>query len=436
MHKGCETMISERQCRFDRSKWRETERGALGESSIQDRRRTRPKHSTRFRRHLYSLVLLFSFIGYLSPQAFCAEWKIIPKLGVAGGYDDNVNYTNTNKTHSSIVDIKPGIELNYKTLLSSVQMRADFDVLRYLDQHDLDRENQYYRLKGSHRFSERWDTRGGFRFFRDTTLNTYLNETGRLTQQVNRDYYYATGGVSYDLTQLSSIDADYRFSRAQYEGDVFPSYNRHQVFLTYRHRLKNQIDTISIGPSYYHRTNNINDSDYTSLDFGWKRDWSEITNTFLSIGPRYSIIKYKNGNSNDYSWGAIARFRLNHKGIASKTTFQYYHDLATIADGVDVNVDNFYLIYDYLLTARFGMGIDGRLVFSYGLSNTQNNQTNVHQRRYYMVEPFIYYRLSENLKAYLRYSYQNSSDKPIKSENASERNRVWLELSYELPMMP
>ncbi len=381
---------------------------------------------------LYFLKLLVVVAGIcFSTHAVAAEWRLVPKIGVSGGYDDNILYTQEEKIDSSIIVVQPGVEIDFKSLLSSIRLTADFDILSYLDESSLDRVDQYYRLNGNHRLGQRWDVRAGFRYYDDTTLNTYLEETGRVVERIERQYVYATGGISYDISTISSIDANYSYAGARYEDDVFPDYDRNRGNLRYRYQLKNQQDELFVGPSYYNRTNDLNDTDYVALDLGWKRDWSDITNTFASIGARYTTVEDQDGND-ESNWGALARFNLTHLGIASKITLSYYHDLATLTNGQDVNVDNFYLRYDYRLTERFGVGINGRLVFSYDLFSDQGD---VEDNRYYMVEPFLSYRLTEDFNVYLRYSYQNSSNDLIDSEDARERNRAWIEFMYELPTM-
>ncbi|WP_319405952.1 hypothetical protein [uncultured Desulfosarcina sp.] len=375
-------------------------------------------------------IMVFMWTCLATP-ILAAEWRVVPKLGVSGGYDDNIFYTKEDKVDSSVVSIEPGVELDYQSLLSSLLLKADFDILSYLDESDLNRVNQYYRLEGNHRLGQRWDARTELRFYNDTTLNTYLEETGRVVERIDREYGFAKGGISYDISTISSIDTDYIYETARYSDDAFSDYDKHRISLRYRHRLKTQQDVLLIGPSYYKRKNDLNDTDYVSLDLGWIRDWSDITNTYASIGARYTNVKDKDGNDEN-NWGALARFNLTRKGIVSTTTFEYYHDLATLVDGTDVNVDNFHLRYDYLLTERFGLGINGRLVLSYDLFSSQGG---VEDNRYYMVEPFLFYRLTEDFKVYLRYTYQNSSKDLVESEDTLERNRAWIEFRYELPML-
>jgi len=394
------------------------------------RRKVHPPIPSDFPFFMVSLFVLSSLLFHSAP-GFAAEWKVIPKIGVTGGYDDNVFYSREDKVDSTIIDVEPGLEIDFQSLLSSIQLTADWEILSYLDESDLNRTNQYYDLSGDHRLGQRWDTRAGFRYYNDTTLNTYLEETGRVVERVERDYLFATGGISYDVSTVSSIDTDYNYSQARYKDDIFTDYDRHRVTLRYRHQLKTQRDEILLGPSYYRRTNDLNDVDSVSLDLGWNRDWSDITRTSASIGARYTTVEDNEGNDED-RWGARARLTFTRQGLASKTTFQYYHDLDTLVDGTDVNVDNFFLRYDYLLTERLGLGINGRLVFTYDLFN---NQDNVEDNRYFRVGPFMFYSLTEEFKVYLRYSYQNSSKDLVDSEQSRERNRFWIEFRYELPMV-
>jgi hypothetical protein len=363
--------------------------------------------------------------------AWAADVKLTPQLAVGGAYDDNILLSTDNKLSSSIVTVSPGVEMDVQTLLSTLRLKADWDILSYLDESDLDRTNHYYRLSASHRIKERWTTAADFRFYRDTTLNTFLQETGRVNDRVERDYFDAGGSVGYNLTKISNISARYRYETAVYERDVFTDYDRHFGSLYYSHRLKNERDTLSIGPSYYHRTNDFNDVDSYALDIGWARDWSAITRSDASIGARQATVKRDDGTEDD-SWGARARFDFTYKGIVSTTTIRYFHDLRTTVDGNDINVDNVYLTYRRSLTERFGVGMDGRLVFSYKLVN---QQADINGERYYWLEPRLFYRLTENFDLSLRYRYQNNVEFRDEGDLTRERNIIWLQLSYALPML-
>jgi hypothetical protein len=170
--------------------------------------------------------------------------------------------------------------------------------------------------------------------------------------------------------------------------------------------------------------------DNFAFNLGWKRDWSDITDSDASIGARYAKVTRDDGTEDD-SWGVKAHFDLTLEGVANTTWIRYFHDLRTTADGDDINVDNFWITYRRRITERFSMGIDGRLAFSYKLFD---RQADINDSRYYWVEPNLSYRLTRYLGISLKYRYQNNVEFADAGDITRDRNIVWLQLSSWYPM--
>jgi hypothetical protein len=374
-----------------------------------------------------TLLLISIFAG--AAVVCAADAKLTPKVTAGVGYDDNILFTRDEKVDSSILSVRPGIELDYQTLLSRVLLSADWDVLTYFDESGLNRVDQYYSLSGDHRLTQRWTAAADFRFARDTSLNTYLQETGRAIDRVERDYLEAGGEVAYDLTLLSKIAATYRFRTVSYEDAVFTDYDRHTVGLLYERNLKNERDTLSIGPSYYSRTAGGNDVDSYFLDLGWARNWSTVTSSAVTIGARYTKINRADGTEHD-KVGPRAGLNITSRGLVSTTVFRYFHELRTTERGQEVNVDNLFLDYRRSITERSGAGFSGRLAFSYKLFD---QQANVNDTRFYWLEPRLFYQLTRNMDVSLRYRYQNHIEYFDPGSRTRERNIIWFQISYAMP---
>ena len=56
--------------------------------------------------------------------AIAADWRVVPKIALAGGYDDNIFFSRDDKVDSSVIAVRPGLELDYNTLLSSLKLTA------------------------------------------------------------------------------------------------------------------------------------------------------------------------------------------------------------------------------------------------------------------------------------------------------------------------
>jgi hypothetical protein len=379
---------------------------------------------------LAGFTLLTVCILLMASIVLAADVTLKPQLSVGAAYDDNIFLTENDKLDSTIFTVSPRLELNYETLLSDYTLTADLDILSYQDESDLNRTNQYYYLEGENRLGERWETDFDLRFYRDTTLNSYLQETGRVIDRVQRDYVSAGGSLAYNLTRVSGISAGYRYQTASYENDRFSDWDRHSGSLYYYHRLKTEIDVLSLGPSYSHRNNDSNEVDSWALNAGWKRDWNNITHSDTTIGARHTKVTREDGTEDD-TWGAKANFELTLDGIANRTRIIYFHDLRTTADGADINVDNFFVDYERSITERFRMGIEGRLVFSYKLLDQQSD---INDSRLYWIEPNLSYQLTRYLGVSLRYRYQNNVESADDRDVTKERNIVWLQLSAWYPM--
>jgi len=380
-----------------------------------------------------SFTLVFLTIQTLISFAWAADVKIVPGISVGAAYEDNIFFAtdDENQIDSSIITVSPFLNLDYETLLSHLKFKANWDILNYLDESDLNRTNQYYRLVGDTRLKERWTVDGEINYFHDTTLNTYLQDTGRVVERLNRDYFYIDGTLGYSMTPRSGFNLGYQYQTAIYEDDFYSSWDRHVTNLYYFHQLKTEVDQLYIGPSYYHRTDDFNDVDSLSLDVGWRRDWSSTTAIDFTIGGRYITVSNESGEDQS-RWGAKGGLNIKLGGIASSTSIRYFHDLRTTAEGDDVNVDNLYIAYSRSLTERFNIAVSSRLAYSYKLFEQDSA---IDDALFFWLEPTVSYDLTQNLWLSLRYRYYNNVTFSDSGDQNRDRNVIWLQLSYGIPFL-
>ena len=71
----------------------------------------------------------------------------------------------------------------------------------------------------------------------------------------------------------------------------------------------------------------------------------------------------------------------------------------------------------------------------FSVINCLTRKSDINDERYYWVEPRLFYQLTENLDLSLRYRYQNNVEFADEGDLTRERNIVWLQLSYGLPIL-
>src|SRR4030042_593755 len=86
-------------------------------------------------------VSLFSFLEGAKGD----EFKLIPSLSTKEEYNDNIFFTEEDRTKDFVTTLSPGLELIDRTEKLDLNLSARVNVLRYWSNGDLDRVNQFYR---------------------------------------------------------------------------------------------------------------------------------------------------------------------------------------------------------------------------------------------------------------------------------------------------
>ncbi|MBU0995230.1 MAG: hypothetical protein KJ737_22265 [Proteobacteria bacterium] len=378
------------------------------------------------------VLFVLYFVCCPAESLFANELKLEPALSLAGGYNDNLFWEKNGKVGDAVVKIHPDLKLDYRSEVSHISSLFSFDFFGYADEKELNDIKSAYQLAGDFQGSEKWSSEIESSFIKDTTLDSYLEETGRVIRREDHDLYKIGGTVAYAMFIRSSIACSYNYLNSSYSDPDFFDYNQHSVFLSYRHRMTNEIDTLSIDPAYSYTKTGWNNTENLSLSMGWTRKLTEVFYARMMIGLRHTVVSYDNSSEDDDYQGAKALFDLTwNRAERIRIKINYFHDLRTTVDGDVINTDNVYLKYDHSLTYYWGVGISGRLINSYQLTSSVADKS---RTIYYQIEPHVYYHLTETSSLIFYYRYQNSYDDSLKNNKEVECNSVWLEFQIGFPV--
>jgi len=374
---------------------------------------------------IFSLLLAGLFLTSQSPAA---ETILTPSVGIKAEYNDNIDFSHGNERDDYISTISPGLKLDYKTERTVFGAMAKVDVLNYLDYTDENTVNQNYGLNVSHKLFEKLGVRAGGSYIRDTTNDSYLEETGLVTRKSTRNFYRGGAGLSYNLTEVSDMDLDYFHSQSDYDAEDKVDSTTDSVSLAYRHAFHERRDIVSIIPLYSRYDSDTSTTDNYGLTLGLMHRLQETLTMNVALGVRYSDAEYHDLGTTDSNWDWTADISATRSWETASASIGYGRNLYYDDQGTPVNVDRFYARANKNLTERFGVSLTGSLYFS-----KSDDSVDTVDSRYYEVTPSLYYNFTRDHRLEVGYSYANDDDKTLTDNREAERNRVWILLTFNFP---
>ncbi|MCG2776842.1 MAG: outer membrane beta-barrel protein [Desulfobacterales bacterium] len=374
------------------------------------------------------LIISFLSVPFI---AVARDVTVVPSITLRGEYDDNVYFTRTDEISDYLAIISPGLKLDYATEVFNIRGSGLVDVLRYVDEKDINTENQRYTINGGYQLMERWALSGDFSYIKDTTLDSELEETGIVYVREDRERFNAGAGLSYQVSELSDMGVNYAYSKTGYDEQGLEDYDVNSISLSYNRKFNEGIDVFTIQPGYARFSSDVSDVDGYRLNFGWTHLPGETYRLRIILGARYSEQDYKDDRDKTSNWGGVADISLLKKAEIYSVLVGFNSDAYSEPSTGELN--KVYKIYCNLtrrVTERFSAGVNSRLSLT---QPDDADAVNDKEIWYFTVTPSLSYRLTENHSLRLSYSYQQQYDRNIEDDPRIARNRVWLSLNFNFP---
>ena len=373
----------------------------------------------------FACILLFLFT---SLPAAAQSLDVVPMLKVKGGYNDNILFNRAEPVDDSYTSVRPEINLGLASGRYDLGIDTYADIFRYRDEKDLDYESYRYDMDGRYRLSERLNISGDFRYIKDTTLDTELEETGRVVDRQDRERYQWDGVLSYELNEVSEIDIDYQYQSTEYESRDSVDRITNRVRLSYKRWFNDRLDQIALQPRYaIADTEDNRDIEYYNLSVGWTHIFSDTLTMRSFVGYGQTITK-ENGNQ-DSSWTGNADLSITQTGELFSFRIGIRNNISLDADGKLEEVDRLYCHINKKLTERLSAKLYGSIY-----TNRPTGNLNSVNSVFYDVKPELSYDITENhvLNAFYRYSYEE--DRTGSENQERTRNVIELNLVFQFPM--
>lgn len=375
---------------------------------------------------LAGFIIFILLISVL--PAMARDVSLLTSLDITGEYNDNILFSHNEKKSDYLATLSPGLTFDYSTELISLNSYVAFDISRYADKKIYDNENQSFGLKGNYRLSEKMTFKGDISYRYDTTLDSYLEETGNITLRQDLQHYRIAGGFSYKVSGLSSMGIDYAFRKRDYELDESVDYDRNRISLSFNRRLKSERDVITIQSSFSRLDSDYNEVDDYGLSAGWSHQPSERYSIKVRLGGRYTRVTPHGEDRTNWNSGGTADISLQKKGEVSSIRVAYRRELNYSSSGEAINVDRIYCNLDRQMIERLSVRFRGNFY-----RTESERKVNKRNNRYFTITPSLIYQITEKYALELAYNYSWQKDKALSEDVKRDRNRVWITLSLNFP---
>jgi len=361
------------------------------------------------------LGICLQIIGLVS-HAAAQNLRTSPSLAITGGYNDNILFNNIDEVAGYYTSLKPILNVAMTSARSSLDLFSYTELFRYLDQKELDYEIYRLGVGGRHQLTERLNFEGGLGFTMDTTLESELEETGRVVTREDRERTEGQTKLSYDLSEVSEFGLEYRYRTTKYDSEERIDRIEHRLQIPYRHRFNDQLDQVTLRPAYTRiETEDHREIDYYNISIGWTHIFSKTMRMTNFIGYQYTvsttdgyqdIIRAGNANLSIIQTGELFSYRF---GLRS--------NIYVNAEGNVDEVDRIFCRLKHNLTEKLSAQFYGSVYV-----NRQPEENSSYDSLFYDLKPELSYRITpkHSLNTFYQYSYE--MDQTVSENQESIRN--------------
>jgi hypothetical protein len=364
------------------------------------------------------LVLLPSslFLSSLFPprDARGAEFKLIPSLSLQEEYNDNINYTATEKVDDFITTVTPGLELVTRTEKVDLNLLARVPVLRYIDTTDLNHVDQNYLGKLRYSPDPNWTLSGEAGYVEDSRPDRDLAVTGLLTKAVIRRRQNYGAGIDHNFSEKTKVGLAYSYSEEKYPDPEFADLKEHDARMTYIQDLGRYLPNIAgrlnLGYSRYEYENPIIDYFYGTIGMSWalEEKWSFI----LDGGASYTLSQSGPDNNKQRDsgtgWVGMASFVYKGEKTEGDLTFSHRVEPASGTVGVTNRTSASVGIY-HRFTYEFSGGLSGGYFFN--KAEEGKFSTVAFDERFFYLQPRLRYEFNRDVALEASYNFAYTRDK-------------------------
>lgn len=396
------------------------------------------------KRVICSILWLWMVLGWVK-ITLSGETHITPSLTVRGEYNDNLVMSLRDPQDDYITLISPTIEHDYKTERFNSSANLGVTQWFYATETDLNTLDQRYDVKAAYDLTPMVAFNVSGSYLRDTTLEEQLLETGYVAIRTDRELATGSSGLSFQLAERTTLDANYSNTHAWYESRYYPDTTIHRGLININHQFKNVVTSGLLQAAYTHYGYQTAETDNWQLLVGLRHLFSETFDITALGGMHYTQSQY---GYYGYEWrfeppyvglvviereereshvGWVANVELNKRFERSTIKLGFTRDVMNAAYGDTIENTRTSFSLSHSLSERLQGVLSGGY---YRIRSLMEEGVGIDWDTY-SISPALRYELTEYLSSELRYQYISARYQA--ADISVGRNMIALLLNFTWP---
>lgn len=383
------------------------------------------------------------FCGAFSPyQSSGSKHSLHSRFLMGEEYNSNVFWTSRNPQKDRVFSFSPSFTWEKRFPRDAVSAQAGLNFIRYRRNDELDSRSEHYWIAYDTDLTPRFQGNLTGTYFKDTTLESDLEETGIVYSHAAREKYTVSPRLTWLLSEKSRASLSYNYSGIFYTSSSYIEYDVNEGALLISHRMhdgrvnfrwKNGYTRYD----YYSRDRHFTDNYHSLLGADYR--FSELITISADGGIRFSKTGTAEGDDLQQNDHTTERSRFG------QVSFQYQHSRGTITSGLSKDItpsgtygvitqDKLYLTADY----QFLRTLSCKVNLTRNSSKTDNYVFNLSQKHtinYYEWAVSLMYRFRKHAFIELMYRPQFSSRtiqaSDIEIEEERKRTSIFFRLGVD-----
>ena len=364
-------------------------------------------------------------------------------LGAKEEYNDNIFFTSDDTVNDFITTLSGGLKFLNQTERTDLQLSATLERLLYAQEKDLDATDQYYKGLLGYRFTPRLGARIDAAYSKDSRPDRDVAATGLILSTVPRKVQIYGGSVNYLLTEITSSDLFYRYTRQDFEprelNATFPDYRAHRAGLGFAHQLDqylaNATGRLNFGYNRFTYPETGTETKVVIATMGLAYELTEKWRLLIDIGPDYYDNEFQafGRKYTTNGWGGTGTLEIAYTGEIAGSSLTVFHGIEP-ASGRDGSAQR----TSAILNVFYRFAERGRTGLATGYYVNKANSGELALRpldeHTVNIRPWIRFDIFfDTLYLEASYTYSRVDDKIQDTDR--DRNLVWLQLGLEWPIL-